>query len=216
MSNSNKSVFATLSSVAIRDKVERKGNIDYLSWAYAWSLLKQNYPTAQRVVYEDPATGWNYFTDGRSAWVKVGVIVEGQEHIDYLPIMDFRNQAIPIDKVNQFEVNKAIQRSTAKAIAMHGLGLQLWTGEDIPELTTSAPAPVQKKVPVKNEQESDGLIELIKGDENWTKVVKYIETNKQLGIEKIGKQLVRKYKISPELKREIADMITLSRQQPNE
>lgn len=216
MSNSNKSVFATLSSVAIRDKVERKGNIDYLSWAYAWSLLKQNYPTAQRVVYEDPATGWNYFTDGRSAWVKVGVIVEGQEHIDYLPIMDFRNQAIPIDKVNQFEVNKAIQRSTAKAIAMHGLGLQLWTGEDIPELTTSAPAPVQKKVPVKNEQESDGLIELVKGDENWTKVVKYIETNKQLGVEKIGKQLVRKYKISPELKREIADMITLSRQQPNE
>lgn len=213
MSNSNKSVFATLSSVAIKDKVERKGNIDYLSWAYAWSLLKQNYPTAQRVVYEDPATGWNYFTDGRSAWVKVGVIVEGQEHIDYLPIMDFRNQAIPIDKVNQFEVNKAIQRSTAKAIAMHGLGLQLWTGEDIPELTTSAPAIANRKAPVKNEQEADGLIELVKGDENWAKIVKYIETNKQLGVEKIGKQLVRKYKISAELKREIAELIN---QKPND
>ena len=121
MSNQKNSVFSTLSSVAIKDKVERKGNIDYLSWAYAWSLLKQHYPTAQRVVYEDPATGWNYFSDGRTAWVKVGVIVEEQEHIDYLPIMDFRNQAIPVDRVNQFEVNKAIQRSTAKAIAMHGL-----------------------------------------------------------------------------------------------
>lgn len=206
MSNQNKSVFSTLSGVAIRDKVERKGNIDYLSWAYAWSLLKQNYPTAQRVVYEDPATGWNYFTDGRSAWVKVGVIVEGQEHIDYLPIMDFRNNAIPIDKVNQFEVNKAIQRSTAKAIAMHGLGLQLWTGEDIPELTTSAPASPKKKTAAKKE-ESDGLVALVKGDDNWVKVVKYIEANRQLGVEKIGKQLVRKYKISAELKKEIANLV---------
>lgn len=211
MSNSEKSVFKTLSEVAIRDKVERKGNIDYLSWAYAWSLLKQHYPTAQRTVYEDPATGWNYFTDGRSAWVKVGVTVEGQEHIDYLPIMDFRNNAIPIEKVNQFEVNKAIQRSTAKAIAMHGLGLQLWTGEDIPELTTSAPPPAQKKAPAKKEKVDDGMIELIKGDENWEKVLKYIEANKELGVEKIGKQLVRKYEISAELKKEIANLIN----QPN-
>ncbi len=193
---------------SIKDKVERKGNIDYLSWAYAWSLLKQHYPTAQRVVYEDPATGWNYFSDGRTAWVKVGVIVEEQEHIDYLPIMDFRNQAIPVDRVNQFEVNKAIQRSTAKAIAMHGLGLQLWTGEDIPELTTSAPAPAApKKAAPKKEQEDDGLIELNVGDANWEKVVKYIETNASLGIEKIGKQLVRKYRMTPDLKKTIVELI---------
>ena len=70
-----KSVFDTLSEVAINDKVQQKGKIKYLSWAYAWSMLKQNYPSAQRIVYEDPATGWNYFTDGRTAWVKVGVIV---------------------------------------------------------------------------------------------------------------------------------------------
>ena len=208
MSNQKNSVFSTLSSVAIKDKVERKGNIDYLSWAYAWSLLKQHYPTAQRVVYEDPATGWNYFSDGRTAWVKVGVIVEEQEHIDYLPIMDFRNQAIPVDRVNQFEVNKAIQRSTAKAIAMHGLGLQLWTGEDIPELTTSAPAPAApKKAALKKEQEDDGLIELNVGDANWEKVVKYIETNASLGIEKIGKQLVRKYRMTPDLKKTIVELI---------
>lgn len=208
MSNQKNSVFSTLSSVAIKDKVERKGNIDYLSWAYAWSLLKQHYPNAQRVVYEDPVTGWNYFSDGRTAWVKVGVIVEEQEHIDYLPIMDFRNQAIPVDRVNQFEVNKAIQRSTAKAIAMHGLGLQLWTGEDIPELTTSAPAPAApKKAAPKKEQEDDGLIELNVGDANWEKVVKYIETNASLGIEKIGKQLVRKYRMTPDLKKTIVELI---------
>lgn len=206
MSNQKKSVFETLSGVAIKDKVERKGNIDYLSWAYAWSLLKQHYPSAQRIVYEDPATGWNYFTDGRSAWVKVGVIVDEQEHIDYLPIMDFRNRAIPIDSINQFEVNKAIQRSTAKAIAMHGLGLQLWTGEDIPELTTTAAA-APKKAVAKKEKADDTLIELVKGDENWGKVAKYVEANKALGIDKIGKQLTRKYKISAALKKEIANIV---------
>ncbi len=96
----------------------------------------------------------------------------------------------------------------AKAIAMHGLGLQLWTGEDIPELTTSAPAPAApKKAAPKKEQEDDGLIELNVGDANWEKVVKYIETNASLGIEKIGKQLVRKYRMTPDLKKTIVELI---------
>jgi hypothetical protein len=82
-------------------------------------------------VYEHEHTGLNYFTDGRTCYVKVGVVANGVEHIDYLPIMDFRNNAIPVDKVNMFDVNKTIQRSTAKAIAMHGIGLALWTGEDL-------------------------------------------------------------------------------------
>jgi hypothetical protein len=197
-----KSVFDTLSEVAINDKVQQKGKIKYLSWAYAWSMLKQNYPSAQRIVYEDPATGWNYFTDGRTAWVKVGVIVEGQEHIDYLPIMDFRNQAIAIDKLNQFEVNKSIQRSTAKAIAMHGLGLQLWTGEDLPEVETSVPTPEPAKA-----KPSTALIDLVVDDENWKGVVKYAKDNKESGFEKIGQQLRRKYNLSDEVKQAIVDLL---------
>lgn len=198
----NKSVFKTLSEAAINDKVEQKGKIKYLSWAYAWSILKQHYPSAQRIVYEDPATGWNYFTDGRTAWVKVGVIVEGQEHIDYLPIMDFRNLAIPIDKVNQFEVNKSIQRSTAKAIAMHGLGLQLWTGEDLPDGETSSPAPAPAKAKPTTE-----LIELIIDSDNWKSVVKYVTDNKELGIEKIGAQLKRKYSMTNEVKQAVVELL---------
>jgi len=198
----NKSVFKTLSEVAINDKVEQKGKAKYLSWAYAWSTLKQHYPSAQRIVYEDPATGWNYFTDGRTAWVKVGVIVEGQEHIDYLPIMDFRQQAIPIDKVNQFEVNKSIQRSTAKAIAMHGLGLQLWTGEDLPDGETSNPAIAPAKA-----KPSTELIELVIGSDNWKSVVKYVNANKELGIEKIGQQLNRKYSMTNQVKQAVIDLL---------
>ena len=195
---STNEVFKKLSAISIKDKIERKGNLDYLSWANAWSLLKTHYPNAQRKIYEHEHTGLNYFTDGTTAYVKVGIIVDNIEHIDYLPVMNFRNEAIPIGKLTSMDVNKTIQRSTAKAIAMHGLGLSLWTGEDVPELTTTAPvAP-----PVTSELE-----ELKKDSASWAKVCSYIEANKSLGIEAIGKQLSRKYKMSPAVKKEIANLV---------
>ena len=196
----SKSTYANLSAINVREKVERKGQMDYLSWANAWHMLKQNYPEATRNVYEDPATGWNYFTDGRSAWVKVGITVDGMEHIDYLPVMAYRNNALSVDKVTATDVNKTIQRSTAKAIAMHGLGLSLWTGEDVPEMVTT-------KAPVKKATSTPTLIELKVDDDNWVKVLKYVSENKQLGLKKIGDQLQRKYKIGAAAKKEIANVI---------
>ena len=193
-----KSVFQTLSSISVKDKVEQKGNLDYLSWANAWSMLKSMYPDAQRKVYEHDHTGFNYFTDGNTAYVKVGIIVNGLEHIDYLPIMDFRNNAIPMAKITATDVNKAIQRSTAKAIAMHGLGLSLWTGEDIPEMTMEA-AP-KKDEPVK-------LVTLTKTSDSWANVVKYVESNKALGFDKIKQQLSRKYTLTPAVAKELSSLI---------
>jgi len=202
-----KSVYETLSAISVKEKIERKGNLDYLSWANAWAMLKAVYPFAQRKVYEHEHTGFNYFTDGKSAYVKVGIIIDNLEHIDYLPVMDFRNNAIPMEKVTAMDVNKTIQRSTAKAIAMHGLGLSLWTGEDIPEMTTTAPVQAKAKAPVKSEADTSSLIELKKGTENWDKVVKYIEMNKEAGLVTIGQQLSRKYKMSPAIKKEIANLL---------
>jgi hypothetical protein len=194
------SVYETLSAISVREKIERKGNLDYLSWANAWAMLKAVYPNAQRKVYEHDHTGFNYFTDGKSAYVKVGIIVNDLEHIDYLPVMDFRNNAIPIEKVTAMDVNKTIQRSTAKAIAMHGLGLSLWTGEDIPEMTTTS-------APTKVEAAKSKLIDLKVGDENWDKVATYVSHNKSLGLEKIEAQLSRKYKITDAVKKEITKLI---------
>jgi hypothetical protein len=196
MENQIKSVYSTLSQTSVREKIERKGNLDYLSWANAWHMLKTAYPNAQRKVYEHEHTGFNYFTDGRTAYVKVGIIVNDLEHIDYLPVMDFRNNALPIDKVTATDVNKTIQRSTAKAIAMHGLGLSLWTGEDVPVIVDVAQAP----------QESS-LIELTKGSENWDKVAQYITLNKQIGLDKIIQQLTTKYTISAAVNKEIAKLL---------
>ena len=205
MSETKQSVFATLSAINVREKIERKGNLDYLSWANAWAMLKAIYPDAQRKVYEHDHTGFNYFTDGKSAWVKVGVTIGGQEHVDYLPIMDHRNNSIPIDKITSSDVNKSIQRSTAKAIAMHGLGLSLWTGEDLPDLTSDKTPSAQKGANPKADAQE--LTELKRDTENWEKVVSYVTANKAQGLEKIGQQLNRKYKMSPSIKKEIANLI---------
>ena len=67
--------------------------------------------------------------------------MEGLEHIEYLPVMDFRNQSIPADKVTSTDVNKAIQRSLTKAVARHGLGLYIYAGEDLPEEKQPEPVP---------------------------------------------------------------------------
>lgn len=189
------SVFKTLSSVDIREKIETKGNVKYLSWSFAWEILKEHYPSARRTVYENPATGLNYFTDGVTAYVKVGVEVDGIENIDYLPIMDFRNQSIRLDKLTSMDVNKAIQRSTAKAIAMHGLGLQLWTGEDMPEMTVAKPSKgvLDKARP---SDEPVKLPTLTMNSDDYNKVLKYVQDNKELGSEKIFKQIERKYAVS--------------------
>ena len=196
MAEKKQTAFATLNAINVRDKVETKGKVEYLSWAFAWQMLKELYPTAQRVVYENPLTGLNFFTDGKTAYVKVGIAVDGIEHIDYLPVMDFRNASIPLEKITSMDVNKTIQRSTAKAIALHGLGLALWTGEDLPEAVTQV---VEKEVTLKV---------LKVGDENWDKVATYVAHNKALGLEKIEAQLSRKYKITDAVKKEIEKLIS--------
>lgn len=138
------SVFATLSAIDCgehteikkskwKDKkgVEHEVDLTYLSWAWAWHICKQNYPDARYTIYENE-NGRPYFDDGRTCWVKTGVTIEGQEHIEYLPIMDYRNLSIPLDMVTSMDMNKAIQRSLTKALARHGLGLYIYAGEDLP------------------------------------------------------------------------------------
>lgn len=128
--------FEMLNSIDVSGRVEKKGSLSYLSWAWAWAELKKRFPASFYTVYES-ANGLFYHTDGRTCWVKTGVtLVDGDtqnEAIEYLPVMDSRNKSIPANAVTSFDVNKAIQRSLTKAIARHGLGLYIYAGEDLPE-----------------------------------------------------------------------------------
>jgi len=134
-------VFKNLSKIDITDYTEKRNGFSYVSWVFAWNELKKQFPDANIIVYENK-DGWNYHTDGKTAWVKVGVVVKGLEQIEYLPVMDYRNKSIPLDSVTSFDVTKAIQRCATKCIARHGLGLRVYSKEDLPEDHSEDYAPV--------------------------------------------------------------------------
>lgn len=129
------SIFETLNAVNVNGHTEMKNGLTYLSWAWAWAEVKKARPDAVYTIYERETEYGpvNYFTDGRTCWVKTGVTLDGLEHIEELPVMDFKNRSIPLETVTSMDVNKAIQRSLTKACARHGLGLYIYAGEDLPE-----------------------------------------------------------------------------------
>mgnify|MGYP001579808138 FL=1 len=104
-------------------------------------------------VYEN-AEGLNYHHDGKTAWVKTGITIGGMEHIEYLPILSNNNTSIPLAKITSWNVNNSIQRSLTKAIARHGLGLYLYSGEDYPEEEVEAnnAAAIEQAEKVANDQ----------------------------------------------------------------
>lgn len=130
------SIFSKLNSINVNDKTEKKNGLTYLSWAWAWGEVKKLYPDAIYTIYENTLpNGYivNYFTDGRTSYVKTGVTINNLEHIEELPVMDYRNKSILLENMTSFDVNKTIQRSLTKALARHGLGLYIYAGEDLPE-----------------------------------------------------------------------------------
>ena len=140
--------FKTLYEINVNDKTEKKSNLTYLSWAWAWSEVKKIYPDATYhilrfennlpYVYDD-ATGFMVFTD---------VTIENTAHEMWLPVMDGANKAMKkepyvykdrygkektVDAATMFDVNKTIMRCLTKNLAMFGLGLYIYAGEDLPE-----------------------------------------------------------------------------------
>lgn len=151
-----KNVFETLSAVNVNDKIKEKMGLKYLSWSEAWGTLKKYYPDSFSTVYTrtvkttetqtitegegfvrtivtEAENEIPYFTDGKTCYVKVGVTVEGKEYVEIYPIMNLKNDATPLNLVSMTAVNKAIQRAFVKACARHGLGLYIYSGEDLPE-----------------------------------------------------------------------------------
>jgi len=194
MATQTKSVYDKLSAVKVSEKVEKKGQLSYLSWAHAWAYAKKLYPTLTRTVYETE-DGMNYFTDGNTAWVKVGVTIDSVEYIDYLPIMNTsgRPRSIKLDQITSFDVNTSIQRSTVKALALHGLGLSVYAGED---LLDTNPVVTKKQ-----------LINLEIEDENWQKVITWIIDNKEQGLKKLINTLSKKYNVKPTIVDELSKYV---------
>ena len=122
-----KSVWATLSAIDCSAKVEQKGKLTYLSWAWAWQTLMEHYPDS---TYEYDIGNC---LQNDTVEVNVSVTVQGVTHSMWLPVMDNRNKSIANPTTR--DISDARMRCLVKAIAMHGLGIYIYAGEDLPEST---------------------------------------------------------------------------------
>ena len=130
------SKYAELRKIDVSEYMEKKGKFNYLSWAHAVDLLLQ----------QDPTAAWQYHTPlefSDTVMVFCSVTAFGKTMTAQLPVLNFRNQAIP--NPDAMAVNTAMQRCLAKAIALHGIGLYIYSGEDIPESEQPAPKAVSSK-----------------------------------------------------------------------
>ena len=132
--NKRENTFEQLNRVDVSKFAEKKGQFNYLSWAHAVRELLKVCPEATWEVHLfDNADGTKqpYMKNGTGAYVQVSVDVESVVRTQIHPVLDHRNQTI--ENPTSFQINTSIQRCLAKAIALHGLGLYIFAGEDLPE-----------------------------------------------------------------------------------
>jgi len=125
------SVWTTLSAIDVSKHIEKKGNLSYLSWAYAWGTLMKYYPEAS-YFYDEPNVDPNGTVE-----VEVELTIEGITRRMWLPVMDHRNKAI-VNPTSR-DVSDARMRCLVKCIAMFGLGHYIYAGEDLPLAVSDAP-----------------------------------------------------------------------------
>ena len=122
--------FEEVMKVNVNDKTEKKGNLTYLSWAWAWAEFKKLYPDATYEVKK--FDGLPYVHDSDTGYmVYTSVTADGMTYEMWLPVMDARNKTLM--NATMFDINKTIMRCLAKNLAMFGLGLYIYAGEDLPE-----------------------------------------------------------------------------------
>ena len=173
------SVWATLSQVDVSDRIEKKQNLSFLSWAWAWGTLMEHYPQAE-YSFQEPESA----PDG-SLMVFCTVTIDSLSRQMWLPVMDYKNKAIP--NPNAFQLNTAKMRCLVKCLAMFGLGHYIYAGEDLPNAEADRQAEADKKAaeelaeslkPLTVEQLSriNGLIEETEADvESFHKYFKVAE-----------------------------------------
>lgn len=143
MTMENGSAWSILSRIDVSKHTEEKNGFTYLSWAWAWATLKENFPFASFHKHTTEA-GLPYFIDNNGyAYVTVTVSlgVAGDQATEVFPVLDYKNKAI--QNPDSFEVNTALQRCLAKAISYLGLGAYIYAGEDLPP---APPVPKEAKV----------------------------------------------------------------------
>ena len=174
-------IYELLREVNVVGHVEQKNGLNYLSWAWAWDEIMKKYPNA---IYEierfdnkpylyDEKTGYMVFTK---------MNIEGIEREMWLPVMDSNNKAmldyeytydtkykknIKVEKATMFDINKTIMRCLVKNLAMYGLGLSLYAGEDLPEEELTEEKAKEYKFGEKTKHPNETILEVFENDEKY-------------------------------------------------
>ena len=198
MSNS----FTKLRTLNVNDRVEKKDGLTYLSWAWAWDEFKQACPDATYEVVKTDK-GLPYFESDAGAMVYTKVTADGQTHEMWLPVMDGKNKAMKsapytytvkdwktkqtvektVDAYTMFDINKTIMRCLVKNLAMFGLALYIYAGEDLPEEAPPEPVDLDALlVPIQTAADMDALkrdyIAAVKAVGNNPDALKVLESAK--------------------------------------
>ena len=195
--------FEMLSKINVNKFVEKKNGLTYLSWAYAWSEVKSKCPDA---TYE---IGDTEYDEALGFMCHTSVTIDGETLPMWLPVMDGANKSMKkqaykyttrygekdVAAATTFDINKTIMRCLVKNLAMFGLGIYIFAGDDIP--TTE----------IQEEEVKPELLQLKKGDSNWTKVSAFIKSNKAKGLDALLEQLKTKYIIGSATKTEIQKLL---------
>jgi hypothetical protein len=198
--------FEKLSAINVNDKVEQKNKLTYLSWAWAWSEVKKACPDATYVIGEteyDEDLGFMCHTE---------VTIEGETLEMWLPVMDGANKSMKktaykyttrygdkdVAGATTFDINKTLMRCLVKNLAMFGLGIYIYAGEDMPESNEEVLVTAPKVA-------KTHALEI--GTDDWKRVLTYISANKEMGLDKIVAQLGKKYTVDTKVKAEIKKQI---------
>ena len=151
--------FTELDQVDVTKHIEKNGKFSYLSWAYAVRELKKRHPSATWTVHEYGEHSVPFVATECGYFVKVTVTVDGVDATQVHPVLDHQNK--PITAPNSFQINTSIQRCLAKAIALHGLGIHLFAGEDLPPSPPLDAKQVSQLLDILKDNDNEGLVDTV-------------------------------------------------------
>ena len=225
--NENLTHFKVLNSLDVNDKTEKKSNgtieLTYLSWAWAWAEVKKKFPNAKYEILKFGEDKLPYVFDEKTGYmVFTRVEIEGINHEMWLPVMDGANKAMKdkpcnykskawnkttksweyvektVQPATMFDINKTIMRCLTKNLAMFGLGLYIYAGEDLPESVDTETIPENNKAETVTEK-----VLMITGQQK-DKIKEFYEENE---IKEYLKNAVKKKKLSELTLIEASDFI---------
>lgn len=146
----SETLFNQLNKLNVNEHIEKKNGLSYLSWSWAHQQLKSIDPDYKVDIHTFPHPDINneqvfvpYLATPEGYFVQVSVTIKGKTETELLPVLDFKNKSLAKGSATTFDINKAHKRCFVKAAALHGLGLYIYNGEDMPESPKARPEQIK-------------------------------------------------------------------------